>query len=129
MMGVGMTSQGFVTYDNLFSGSAAKVVTDVGTLVSGQNVARGTVLGRITASGKLTKVLSTATDGSQAPFAVAADAVDAAAGDQPIPIYLSGEFNQAALTFGGTDTAATHMVAARNIGIFFKKNVTAGGTN
>ena len=128
-MGVGMTSQGSVTYDNLFAGNVADVVTGVGTLASGQNVTRGTALGRLTADGTLKVVDSTKSDGTQTIYAIAADAVNATSAAQPVPVYFTGEFNKAALIFGGTDTAATHEVAARNIGIFFKSNVTAGGTN
>ncbi|MEN6568054.1 MAG: head decoration protein [Veillonellales bacterium] len=127
-MGVGMASLGSLVYDNLFAGNVADIVTDAGVLASGQNVVRGAVLGKVTATGKLVLVDSTKTDGSQTIYAIAADAVDATAADQPIPLYFTGEFNRAALTFGGTDTYAKHIDAAKAIGIFFKSNVTVGGT-
>jgi hypothetical protein len=128
-MGIGMAELGSLTYDNLFAGNVADVVTDVGTLAAGQKVSRGAVLGLITASEKLVLADSTKSDGSEVIYAIAADAVDATATDQPIPLYLTGEYNVAALTFGGTDTADKQAVAARKIGIFFKSNVTVGGTN
>lgn len=127
-MSLGMTSLGSLTYDNLFAGNVADIATDMGTLAAGQKVARGAVLGRVTADKTLKLVDSTKADGTQTVYAVAAEAVDATAAAQPVPIYFTGEFNKAALTFGGTDTAATHEAAARNIGIFFKSNVTVGGT-
>lgn len=115
-----------MTPDNLFAGQVAPVVAGSETIVSGAGaLARGTVLGRITASGKLTKVLSTANDGSEAPYAVLAEAVDATAADKVAPVYYTGEFNQAKLTFGGADTAATHKVASRKLGMFFKSAVSA----
>jgi len=126
-MTIGMTSLGSTTYDNLFAGSVGDVVSDARTLILGQNVVRGAALGRITASSKLTLVNSAAVDGSQTIYAIAADAVNATSADQPIPVYLGGEFNQAALVFGGTDTQATHREAAKAIGIFFKTNETVGG--
>ncbi len=126
-MGIGMTNLGSLTYDNLFAGNVSDVVTDVGTLATGQSVARGTALGKVTASEKLVVVDSSKSDGSQTIYAIAADAVNATAADQPVPIYLTGEFNQAALTFGGSDTFAKHKDTARSIGIFFKTNVTEGG--
>lgn len=126
-MAIGMNSLGSTTYDNLFAGNVADIVTDVRTLIAGQNVVRGTALGRITASGKLKKVDSTAVDGSQTIYAIAADNVDATSTDQQIPVYFTGEFNQAVLVFGGTDTYVTHKESAKAIGIFFKSNETVGG--
>ena len=127
-MTVGMGDLGSLAYDNLFAGNVAKVVTGVGTLASGQNVARCAVLGKVTATSKLVLADSTKTDGSQTIYAIAADPVDATAADQPITLYFTGEFNQAALTFGGTDTYEKQIDAAKAIGIFFKSNVTVGGT-
>jgi hypothetical protein len=52
----------------------------------------GTLLGRITASGKLTKYASAAVDGSQVPVCVLTEeAVFAAAGDLPCRVLVSGE--------------------------------------
>lgn len=127
-MAFGMRSLGSMIYDNLFAGSVEDIVTDSAVLVSGQSVVRGTALGLITASKKVTVLNSANTDGSQNIYAIAADAVDATTGDQPIPVYFTGEFNQSAITFGGTDTYVTHKLAARAIDIFFKSNVTVGGT-
>lgn len=127
-MSQGMSSLGSLTYDNLFSGNVADIVIAPGILLSGQNVVRGTCLGIVTASGKLKLLNSANTDGSQNIFAIAAEDTNASAGDTPIAVYYTGEFNGAALTFGGTDTAATHKVAAKDVGIFFGTNVTVGGT-
>ena len=55
---------------------------DEGTLISGQNLAAGTVVGQITASKKYTLHDAAASDGSQSAIAVLFDAVDASAGDQ-----------------------------------------------
>lgn len=107
------------SYNNLFAGNVMPVVTDKATITGGTYTA-GTVLGRITASGKLKKVDSTAIDGSQTIYAILADDVDASLADAPGAIYLTGEFNESKLIFGGTDTADTHRFEARKIGIFFK---------
>jgi hypothetical protein len=48
----------------------------------------------ITASGKYTKSVKTATDGSQNPVAILVDDVDASTTDQNGGLYLMGEFNQ-----------------------------------
>lgn len=114
-----------LTYDNLFAGNVAPIVADVLTLATGQKVARGAVLGIVTASGKAALVDSSKTTGEQIAYAIASDAADATGADVLVPVYLTGEFNGAALTFGGTDTADTHKSALRKIGIFLKTNVKA----
>lgn len=128
MATVGMSVLGTMSYDKLFAGHVEDPVVGVFTLLTGNSVTRGTCLGRVTASGKLKPLNSANSDGSQTIFAIAADDCDATSADALINVYLTGEFNQAALTFGGSDTAATHLVAARGIGLFFKSNVTVGGT-
>lgn len=120
-----MMSEVFIP-DNLFAGNVMPVVTEAVTIASGAGVlTRGTVLGRITASGKCVAVNSGNADGSQDPYAVLAHDVDATAADAVASVYLTGEFNEDELSFGGTDTADTHRVACRKIGIFFKKAVSA----
>ena len=49
--------------DRLIAGDDADLVTDVGVLITGQNLTRGAVLGKITASGKLNLSLSAAVFG------------------------------------------------------------------
>ena len=62
--------------DNLYS-------RDEVTVASGQNLAAGTVVGIITASGKVTQLAPGATDGSENAAGVLLNAVDASTGDQP----------------------------------------------
>lgn len=120
-----MPTLGTYEHDNLFAGGVQPVVTDAITLALGRSYARGTVLGIVTATGQANIVNSALADGTQTPYAILAEDVDATAAAMPAPIYLTGEFNQAALTFGGTDTIATHKRALRNIGIFLKTNQQA----
>lgn len=94
------------TYDRMFAGDA-DIITDSGTLITGQNLKRGAVLGKITASGKLTLVNSANTDGSQNPYAILAADTDATIADKICPIFIAGEFNNNGLVFGGTDTQTT----------------------
>jgi hypothetical protein len=111
--------------DNLFAGDFP-VVTGSGTIASGQGVlARGTVLGKVTAGGKLAIVDSTKSTGEQVVYAVLAEAVDATSADVDAPLYLTGTYNSRALVFGGTDTAATHTAGARALSIFIKDTVAA----
>lgn len=108
------------TPDKLLAGDYP-AVTDVVTVLSGQVLTRGTCLGKITASGKHVICDSAGTDdGRRAPVAILAEACDATGGDKQAVIFLSGAFNQAAVTFGGTDTAATHRAALRDLNIYLK---------
>lgn len=75
-------------------------------------------------SGKYKTVNSANVDGSGDPEVVLADeSVDATAADKPASAYLTGEFNEDKLVFGGTDTKETHRAALRKLGIFLKKAV------
>jgi hypothetical protein len=113
-------------FDSLFAGKVQPVVAGAETITGG-NFARGTVLGYLTATDKCTIVDSEAdpADGSENVYAILAEDVDASGGDVVGVVYYTGEFNTAKLTFGGTDDADDHKVAARNIGIFFKDAVPA----
>jgi hypothetical protein len=116
---------GTFTPDNLLAGDFPRV-TDWGIIVSGAGaLVRGTVLGQITTGGKLKTVNSGNTDGSQAPYAVLAENADASAADAPAPLYLTGEFDQNRLVFGGTDTVETHRKALRALSIFARPAVQA----
>jgi hypothetical protein len=121
----GVTDEGSVNdSDNLFAGEFPRQVRK-GVLISGQNVVRGTVLGRITASGKYNKSLSAASDGSEAPRAIAAHDVDASAGDKEIMFYETGDFNELALVLGTGHTIASIRDGLRDLSIFLKRNIPA----
>ncbi|GAV21602.1 head decoration protein [Carboxydothermus pertinax] len=113
------------TPDNLFAGHVMPKVTDVGTIAAGQNLPRGAVLGRVTADGKLKLVDKAATDGSQNVYAILAEATDATTADKVAPIYLTGEFNENALTLAAGTTVADIKASARAVGIFIKSAVKA----
>lgn len=113
------------TPDKLIGGDFP-IRTEAATIVSGAgSLPRGRVLGKITASGKLTSVQSDGTDdGRRTPYAVLLEAVDATSADKPAAVALTGEFDSGALTFGGTDTVATHKAALRDLSIFAITPVT-----
>ena len=113
------------TPDNLFAGHVMPKVTDVMTILAGQNLVRGAVLGRITASGKGKLVDKDSVDGSQAVYAVLAESTDATAADKTSPVFLTGEFNENAIIVGAGDTVADHKASARAVGIFIKSTVEA----
>jgi len=113
------------SFDNLLASEVE--VTEGATIVSGAGaLARGTVLGKITASGKLTIVNSAGTDdGRRKPYAVLLESVDATSADKAAPVALAGLFNANALVFGGTDTIATHKEALRDVGLYTTTNQPA----
>lgn len=115
-----------LTYDKLFAGNVMPVVTEKITVASGAGVlARGSVVGVVTASGKANIVNSSKSDGTQNAYGILCDAVDATSADKAATVYLTGEFNSSALVFGGADTAATHKATLRGLGIFLKNNISA----
>lgn len=112
------------TPDRLIAGNYG-IVDGEAVLVSGQNLSRGALLGKITASDKFTLCDSTASDGSENPQGILAEDCDASAADKIAPYYLAGEFNEDAVIFGGTDDADTHRDALRDLNIYLKEPVSA----
>lgn len=108
------------TYDNLVAG---EIITDVGTLEAGQNLQRGAVLGRVTASGELKLSDTAATDGSEAVYAILNEDTDASAAAKSCALIIAGEVNSNSLIFGGTHTAASTKDAMRDLGIYYKEGV------
>lgn len=116
---LGMTNQEFAP-DKLIAGSFP-VVTESVTLESGQNLLRGALLGKVTATGKYKLSVASANDGSQNPVAILAKDTDATAGDTVTVVYLSGEFNEDAVIYGTGHTANSVRDALRNLNIYLKK--------
>ncbi len=110
--------------DQLIAGRYPQV-TDTVTITGAAKFVRGTLLGVITANGKYTIATSAANDGSQNPIAILADTVDATAADVTGGIYLAGEFNTNAMTFGTGITAAAAKAALRDANIYLKAAVSA----
>jgi len=111
------------TPDNLVAGDT-QLVTDSVTIVSGQTIVRGAVLGKITADGKFVLSLTGSSDGSEVPYAIAAEDIDASGGDVTnAAIYIKGEFNANALTLGTGHTATTAKDGLRAVGIYVKETV------
>ena len=79
-------------------------------------------MGKITTSGKCTSCKSAATDGSKDVYGILAETVDASAEDKQAVVYLSGEFNSAALSVGEGYTVAGLIDTLRAKSIFVKTN-------
>lgn len=114
----GMTSSVF-NPDQLIAGVLQPVTRDV--TITGGTYKRGTVLGKVTASGAYTLSVQTATDGSQNPVAILVDDRDASSGDLVGPVYLLGEFNANAVIFDPSWTLST-LIPAMDVNKVFLRN-------
>lgn len=88
-----------------------------GTLLTGQNLLRGSLLGIITASGLLTLSTSAAVDGSQIPDRILAEDANASLGPVDALCYLRGQFDSNYVTFGAGQTVANTYQTLRGKGI------------
>ena len=107
------------TPDQLSAGDFP-IVIDSGTIATGQVLARGSVLGKITASGKYLLSASAAVDGSQAPVVILEEDIDTTGGDAPAPIRLTGEVLGSELTLGAGHTLAGVKAALRPLSLFVR---------
>ena len=111
------------TVDNLFAASQIMpVVADSMMVKTCQGVLkRGALLDK---DGTLCKVDSGKTTIS-AVYAVLAEDVDTASGDKVAAVYLTGEFNEDALSFNAENSAAVadFKPSARQVSIFFKPSI------
>jgi hypothetical protein len=85
------------------------------TIASGAGIlAAGTVLGKITASGKYVPSLLGATDGSQVAVAINIYGCDATSADQPVTALVRGpcSVNVNTLTYGSDRTTSAYKAAA-----------------
>ncbi len=111
--------EGTLKPDNLLAGDFPRVARLVN--VTAGNYTRGTVLGKITESGKYKLSVSSVSDGSQIPVAILAENVNAESEDKQAVVYFTGEFNSDALTFDSSFTEDTVTEKLREKSIFIKK--------
>lgn len=87
------------------------VAFDSGTLSSGQNLERGTVIGRVSASGELVESQQDATNGSQVPVGVLNHDADASGGAINVVFAKGGDLDKTQVKFH-TSWSATEQLAA-----------------
>lgn len=125
-----MTSES-ITYDNLFSSDYPKKTKPV-TVLSGENLPRGRICGKITASGKYRGCNIGLADGAEVADGVLAGAVDASSADAPGIVYLTGGFNRRQLSVSALPTAAdtvtAHEAEMRLRSLFIDDGVSVLGT-
>ena len=117
----GFTNQGEYKPCNLLAGEYPRIERII-TIASGSALTKGSVLGRVTASGKFILSEGDATDGSETPDAILAEDVDASEEDKQAVVYFSGEFSENALTLGGSFTLDDIRAGLRSKSIFLRKN-------
>jgi hypothetical protein len=105
----------------LLSEGEGQISRETVTLISGQNLIAGTVLGMIAASGKYTLHDPSALDGSEGAAAILLQDADASGGDMPVAVIKRlGEVSGALLTWkvgitSGQKTNAILELAVINI--------------
>lgn len=107
------------TPDNLIAGDFPLKSRSM-TLLSGQNLARGAVLGVVTASGKVKLSAAGASDGSEVAKFVLAEDCNASAADTACIVYETGELLGSALTLGALHTIASVRESLRDGGILVR---------
>jgi hypothetical protein len=109
------TTMGARPYEFLLSTANGSRAFEAVTIVSGAGaLAAGTVLGKITASGKYTAYSDAAADGSQAAAAILCDAVDATSADQ-LATVIARDAEVFASKLTGSDANGLTDLAALNI--------------
>ena len=109
----GFTDQGSTTADTLLAGEFPRVSELV--TITGGSYTRGTVL-------KASDDALTICGASDTPEAILAEAVDATSEDKQAVVYLTGEFNSAALTVASGASANGLKTKLRAKNIFIKTN-------
>lgn len=118
------STQTFKDRDNLF-GSDYPIIYDEVTIVAGQSLTRGAVLGIITTGGKATLLSKDSVDGSEDFYAVLTRDTDATSEDKIAPVAISGTFQTQGLSFGANTVAADIKVEARLLNCYVQTSDAA----
>ncbi len=101
-----------VAHDNVALSRGGRTLTHA----AAGTIARGTILGRITATGKYVVLAVGASDGSQTACAIMAeDSVATAGGDKKVRLYFAGAYNINDIVWPGTPTAAQKNAALNQL--------------
>jgi len=89
-------------------------------IAGGQVLAAGSVLGAVSATGKLLFSAAAAGDGSQVPMSVLMEDLDTTAGDKTFQVLVEGFVNETALVLGVGHTTDTVRFLLNTSGIHMK---------
>ncbi|ATN93344.1 hypothetical protein [Marinobacter phage PS3] len=87
------------------------VAFDSGTLASGQNLERGTVIGRVSATGNLVESQQDASDGSQIPVGVLNHDADATSAAMNVVYAKGGDLDKTQVSFHNSWSAVEQLAA------------------
>jgi hypothetical protein len=111
------------TPENLLAGGT-QLVSETATILDGQTLALGEIVGKVTATGKIKALNTAGTDGSETPYGILAEAAAASGADATSLVYLKGEFRINAVT-SATSTPVEQKSNLRLLGIYLKDSVKA----
>lgn len=106
------------TPDRLIAGAFPLVTGNVTLAASEGTLARGSVLGKVTATGKYKLTDKASSDGSEVASMILAEDTDITEEVENAPVYLSGQFAESAVVFGGESAVADHKDELRGVGIY-----------
>lgn len=116
-----MVTERSFEYDNLISGDHT-LVTEGVTVAEGENLEHGAVVALV--DGKVVKSDPAGDDGSEEPYGILAEDVDATGGDKKSVAYLSGQFNERRIKHG--DWAMSELrPKLRTLSIYLEPSVPA----
>ena len=116
-----LTEFGSVESQPLLAGTEVSALTTSVTLLADQGVLKkGSLLGKVTASGKYKLVSSASNDGSQVASYVLAEDVDTTGADTNAVAYKTGLFRAESLIVASGDTVDAHADELRDVNIYFK---------
>ena len=119
----GMRQTAFVPV-KLIAGNL-KIVTDRVTFAQTSTpLLRGTLVGRIDATGLCVPCVATASDGSQNPVGVVVHNIDASAGNTDGQLYVMGEFNSRYMTIDQSWQDDALRAACRKAHLFIKDSLS-----
>jgi hypothetical protein len=120
----GFQDEGTYTPDKLHAGDHP-IRSEGVTILAGQVLTRGALLGIVTVDGKAVLSLAAAQDGSEEPWGILGEDIDATAGDQNSFAYIAGDFNQTAMTFGTGHTPDSVREGLRDKSIYLVDDIPA----
>lgn len=113
-------------FENLIAGCQKDFVQRPGIVRMGEAFSRGTLLGRLTATGKW-QVIDEDNVANCNDFGIAVEAVDSTAAEVPTTIFVEGEFNEHAVIFSYADTPDDWRELLTPHGIYLRKSLTTAG--
>lgn len=120
-----MTTERKYEWDNLVAGDHPRVTRGI-TIANGEGeLARGSVLGKVTASDEYRLSASASSDGSEDVAVILAEDVDASASAVESVAYFSGEFNEDRIILGDGHTLDAVRDPLRDLSIYLTPSVEA----